>query len=119
MASLLDRVRNEVGRTIGLASPAQLDVEQGFFDLGMDSLMAVELKKRLEAAAGRSLATSLTFDYPSVRALAGYLAREVFAIEEARPAEPQSSPEDSASLLERIEQLSDDEVERLLYQQEG
>jgi myxalamid-type polyketide synthase MxaE and MxaD len=115
-AWLLDRVRTEVGRTIGLASPAGLDPEQGFFDLGMDSLMAVELKKRLESATGRSLATSLTFDYPTVAALTGYLATEVFAFGEPRTAEPRpAEPEDSATLLDRIEQLSDEDVERLLY----
>ena len=116
-AWLLDRVRAEVGRTIGLAAPAALDPEQGFFDLGMDSLMAVELKKRLESATGRTLATSLTFDYPTVTALAGYLATEVFATSEPRaPEERPAHAEDSATLLDRIGQLSDEDVERLLYQ---
>jgi hypothetical protein len=42
--------------------------------MGMDSLMSVELKGRLEKASGRTLTSTLTFNYPTVRALASYLS---------------------------------------------
>ena len=42
----------------------------GLFDLGMDSLMSVELKRRLERGAGQPLPSTLTFNYPNVGALA-------------------------------------------------
>ena len=45
----------------------------GLFDLGMDSLMAVELKRRLERGVGQPLPSTLTFNYPNVGALAGFL----------------------------------------------
>ena len=45
------------------------------FDLGMDSLMAVELKRSLEAGTGLQLPSTLTFNYPTIRAMAGYLCR--------------------------------------------
>ncbi|HYJ96498.1 MAG TPA: phosphopantetheine-binding protein, partial [Burkholderiaceae bacterium] len=45
----------------------------GLFDLGMDSLMAVELKRRLERGIGKPLPSTLTFNYPNVGALAAFL----------------------------------------------
>jgi acyl transferase domain-containing protein/SAM-dependent methyltransferase/acyl carrier protein len=119
-AWLLERVRSEVARIIGLPSPERLDLDQGFFDLGMDSLMAVELKRKFEVATNATLATSLAFDYPTVRALARYLATEVFALESARPvvATP-GADKDPASLLDMIERLSDDEVASLLDERDS
>jgi len=39
----------------------------------MDSLMSVELKSRLEAFVGQPLPSTLTFNYPSIAALADYI----------------------------------------------
>ena len=75
----------------------------GFFDLGMDSLMAVELRNRLNRAfSGEYTApNTLVFDYPNVADLARHLAGELGDAgeadaapapaarpEPARPAEP-------------------------------
>jgi acyl transferase domain-containing protein/acyl-CoA synthetase (AMP-forming)/AMP-acid ligase II/thioesterase domain-containing protein/acyl carrier protein len=54
---------------------AILDPEQGFFELGMDSLMAVELYERIKRELGvdLSLRPMLVFDYPSIAKLSHYL----------------------------------------------
>ncbi len=51
----------------------------GFFDLGMDSLMAVELRNRLNRAfAGEYVASNtVVFDYPDIAALARHLTEEL------------------------------------------
>ncbi|MEW6236330.1 MAG: type I polyketide synthase [Candidatus Omnitrophota bacterium] len=54
------------------------DPLRGFFDLGMDSLMAVELKNRLAAQLNLSLSSTLIFDQPNIRSLAEFLAHEHF-----------------------------------------
>ena len=41
--------------------------------MGMDSLMSVELRRRLEVGTGLKLPTTVTFNYPNVNALAGFL----------------------------------------------
>ena len=51
----------------------------GFFDLGMDSLMAVELRNRINRAfAGQFTASNtVVFDYPDIASLARHLAEEL------------------------------------------
>ncbi|MCB0183747.1 MAG: KR domain-containing protein, partial [Caldilineaceae bacterium] len=53
------------------------DQRTGFADMGMDSLMALELKRRLERQVKATLPATLAFEYPTVDALADYLLSEV------------------------------------------
>ena len=67
----------------------------GFFDLGMDSLMAVELRNRLNRAFAGAYTASNTvvFDYPDIAALAGHLAGELADVVGADAAStPQPDP---------------------------
>ena len=66
----------------------------GFFDLGMDSLMAVELRNRLNRALSGTYTApnTLVFDYPDIAALASHLAGELVQDGEARAPEPQPEP---------------------------
>ena len=50
---------------------------QGFFEMGMDSLMAIELKKQLDAGLGYALPVTLAFKHPSIEAITSYLLNEV------------------------------------------
>ena len=72
---MVDFVREEVRSVLRLASPPPAEV--GFFDLGMDSLMAVELRNRVNRAlSGEYTApNTLVFDYPN----AGKLGRHLLA----------------------------------------
>ncbi|MGE3806112.1 MAG: SDR family NAD(P)-dependent oxidoreductase, partial [Gemmataceae bacterium] len=72
---LVDFVQGQVARVLGL-QPGQLpDRGTGFFELGMDSLMAVELRNRLQAdLGGRALSSTVVFDHPTVDDLAHHLS---------------------------------------------
>ena len=67
-----------VGETLQsvLSLSALPDPQIGIFDLGMDSLMAVELRTRLNRLLGgkASVPNTLAFDYPEVDKLTDYLA---------------------------------------------
>ena len=54
-----------------------IDPNTGFFDLGMDSMMSIELLERLEKALGAKLPSSLTLDYPNVAGLSSWLERRI------------------------------------------
>ncbi|MBI1357399.1 MAG: SDR family NAD(P)-dependent oxidoreductase [Acidobacteria bacterium] len=72
-------LRGEVAAVLGLDPAQPIDVRQGFLDLGLDSLMAVELRNRLLSALQLpELPATVVFDHPNIAGLAGYLAAELF-----------------------------------------
>ena len=52
----------------------EIDVQQPFAELGMDSIAAVELSGDLERWLGRRVAPTIVWDYPSIARLAAHLA---------------------------------------------
>jgi acyl carrier protein len=69
----IDFLREQVARALGIQSALAVDIDQGLFEMGMDSLMSLELKSRIEEAVGTDLPSTLTFNYPSISALADFL----------------------------------------------
>ncbi|KYF90348.1 hypothetical protein BE18_47510 [Sorangium cellulosum] len=67
----------ETAAVLGHADASALDPHKGFFDLGLDSLVAVELVRRLHARTGVKLPATLAFDHPTPDALARHLDAEL------------------------------------------
>ena len=61
---------------------AEIRVDAGFFDLGMDSLMAVELRRRIEQAVGKEVPATLAMDYPRLADVVDYLLGDVLGLSE-------------------------------------
>ncbi|KWB39655.1 non-ribosomal peptide synthetase [Burkholderia ubonensis] len=72
---LADAIDRAVAQVLGFGS-ATPDRDRGFFEMGMDSLMAVDLRAHLEKALGAPLSVALLFDHPTVNALADFLAEQ-------------------------------------------
>ena len=104
---LVSFLQQEVQAVLRLPSAPAPTV--GFFDLGMDSLMAVELRNRLNRAFSEEYTASNTvvFDYPDITTLAGHLAEEVGDVGSA-PA-PQAQPEPEPE-RQPVEQREDDGI---------
>lgn len=118
---LISFLQNETATVLGLGAADLPDPHLGFFDMGMDSLLAVELKTRLERSLGLSLSSTLAFNYPNIASLAAYLGKEVLCLNtsDATSSESASRFVSSKRLLQiaaQIEPLSDEEVEALLHE---
>ncbi|MBV1920900.1 MAG: ketoreductase and phosphopantetheine attachment site domain-containing protein [Pseudomonadales bacterium] len=84
--NLLERyLMDQIASIMGETSSDWIEPKQRLFDLGLDSLMAVELKNKLQTALDIKLQTSLLFDYPTVESLVDYLAREQLDLSEPVP----------------------------------
>jgi NAD(P)-dependent dehydrogenase (short-subunit alcohol dehydrogenase family)/acyl carrier protein len=112
---LLSHVRNQAARVLGIDSP--LDVRQPLNEVGLDSLMAIELRNALGIAAGRTLPATLLFDYPTVESLTDYLAREVFSSEFSKPSPPSArNADEPVGVSAKLDDLSGEEMAALLAQ---
>ena len=89
-------------------------LQAGLPDIGMDSLMAVELRNRLEASLKCALPATLAFEYPTIEALADHLLADVLLIES--PSMPARSgwSHEKARIEAQLDQLSQDELEAQL-----
>ncbi|QCX80460.1 Erythronolide synthase, modules 3 and 4 [Streptomyces sp. YIM 121038] len=70
---LLDLVRSQVAAVLGHGTTYHIDADQGLFEIGFDSLTAIELRNRLRTLTERKLAPGLVFDHPTPGRLAAHL----------------------------------------------
>lgn len=104
----------EVGKILGLDPSCRLDPNRGFFQMGMDSLMAVMLKNRLQTDLAHPFSSAgFIFNYPTVSSLAGYLAKEVLALPKFQ-ADLKKDNDDMSTVSKDLENLSEDELAALL-----
>ncbi|MFG3510443.1 SDR family NAD(P)-dependent oxidoreductase [Streptomyces sp. NPDC047821] len=73
LAALVTLVRQEAAVVLGSTRPESVGEQEVFQKLGMDSMTAVELRRRLASATGLQLPPTLAFDYPTPLAVAGLL----------------------------------------------
>ena len=78
----LRAITEDVQRAVSSMLGAEVTPEQPLMEAGLDSLAAVELRNELGSLFGVSMPATVTFDYPTVTALAGFIASKT------RPAAP-------------------------------
>jgi acyl transferase domain-containing protein/NAD(P)-dependent dehydrogenase (short-subunit alcohol dehydrogenase family)/acyl carrier protein len=110
---VMTQVRGYAVKVLGTDQSKLIEPQQPLNELGLDSLMAVELRNALGAAVGRALPATLLFKYPSLQALTDYLAYDVLAIAANETKAEAAVDQDAAA----IAPLSDDEVSRLLAEE--
>jgi acyl carrier protein len=120
LEAVLETVRGEVARVLSLGDAGAVEAERPLKELGVDSLIAVELRNALGRRAGATLPATLAFDYPTPTAMAKYVLEKVLLLAEpqaalapaimARPAEERPL----RKRISQIDQLSPAELEREL-----
>jgi acyl carrier protein len=109
---LQEQIARVLRRGVGSIEP-----RTPFSALGMDSLMSLELRNRLEPDLGLKLPATLTWRCPTLESLVPHLLEQLELAGPASPvlaSPPPSSSGDAGALVERVAGLSDEEVERLL-----
>jgi acyl carrier protein len=96
---LNQHVREQVAQTLGNTRVEEIDIDQPLMDLGVDSLLAVELRNRLQKslAIEKTLPVTLIFDFPTIQDLSEYLGSELLHLwEKTQPvAELQKASEEN------------------------
>ena len=106
-------VREALGAVLRLPAK-QLDGRRAFGSSGLDSLMALELRNRLETAFERSLPATLAWNYPTIEQLTQHL-EQLFSRESAEAATDAAPPvatEPTDALLDfyQVASLSDEDA---------
>ncbi|MFD4242837.1 type I polyketide synthase [Streptomyces sp. NPDC058525] len=97
-ASVTRLVLEEAAVVLGLPGPGGLRSKAVLKDLGLDSLMAMELRRRLANAAEVPLPASLAFDHPTPADIAELLMRRmgIARAESGTEPEPEAAPDPAA-----------------------
>ncbi|MCG8312769.1 MAG: SDR family NAD(P)-dependent oxidoreductase [Pseudomonadales bacterium] len=101
-------LQEELASVLALGSGQLPQPDLGFFDMGLDSLMIVELRNRLTKQCGVTLSSSSIFEYPNIRALADHLIRLLVA-EKASESVPETDLGTISEAVSKIEPHKDTE----------
>ena len=110
-AGLMTHVQNVVMKIMQLEAEDTPNPTIGFFDMGFDSLMAVEFKSQLSKDFATSLPTSLAFDYPNINAVCQYLSEQIL---QWTTTELTTQNQDNKALVSEVEQLAESELEAMI-----
>ncbi|MEL6555919.1 MAG: SDR family NAD(P)-dependent oxidoreductase, partial [Cyanobacteria bacterium J06621_11] len=114
LSFLTKALQSEVAQVLSFSEIKRVDLSVSFFDMGMDSLMSVELKNRLDTHLGYPIASTVIFEYPNIQSLADYLveayadnpSQEISVQEKDRPPDIQS-PKNSADIEQELAALEE------------
>ncbi|MCC7368643.1 MAG: type I polyketide synthase [Chloroflexi bacterium] len=113
-------VREHVGRVMNFDPSLIVDPTRPLSELGLDSLMAVELRNSLAAGLGLALSPTLLFECPTIDALVGHLLTDHLDGAAELPKTPSSADASARTkAVHELAQLSDQEAEQVLLAELG
>jgi myxalamid-type polyketide synthase MxaE and MxaD len=117
-ALLEDYIYAEVARALELPPGQYIERQRGVFELGMDSLMALEMTKRIELNLDLALPTTIIFEHPTIQSLSGHLLErlQLRQQDEAAESTPAKTVSAASTHIDHIEHMSEDEALALLLE---
>jgi myxalamid-type polyketide synthase MxaD len=115
---IIEAVLRRIVARILTMPESQIDAAQPLGELGLDSLMGVELRNRLEAELRLRLSATLAWNYPTVTDLGAHLLAKLgyplVATEAVHDIQPHHAPTSFEQLLSDADALADDDALREL-----
>jgi acyl transferase domain-containing protein len=111
-ALLFEHVLTIALRVLGFPADRRIDPQQPLSELGLDSLTSVEFRNILAGDVQQNLSSTLLFNYPTLDDVTAYVGGLLFG-------QPRAAATDPIDLLGRVEQLSDEELDRMLAEKSG
>ena len=108
-------LREEALKVLGLDHAAAIDVSEPLHDLGLDSLMAVELRNAIASALDRALPATLLFKHPTLQALEDFVMSSLET--NAPPPDSASAAKPDQSSIAEVSDLTDEETRDLIAQE--
>ena len=109
--SALTSIQDIVMSIIGAKDRNAVRFNKGLFEMGMDSLMTVELKNRLQDQFELALPPTIGFEYPTIEALAAYLLEQCFSGPTNKTQKPPADEQGRCSILQMDEQTLEEFIE--------
>ncbi|MDN3279523.1 SDR family NAD(P)-dependent oxidoreductase, partial [Frankia sp. RB7] len=95
--ALVELAQEEIAAVLALPGASSVPADAPLKDLGLDSLMAAEIRTRLSKRVGTKLPTTLAFDYPTARAMSRLLLEKLELARAPVRQEPRRAATASAS----------------------
>ena len=119
---LLAEIREQVAKGLGLDPAQSVDTQRPLSELGLDSLLAVELRNLIATRLGleRGLPATTLFDYPTIELLTDHLLADVFRLStDGQPVASANGHGAAAPLPAEssLDDMSDEDAELLLIQE--
>jgi acyl transferase domain-containing protein/ubiquinone/menaquinone biosynthesis C-methylase UbiE/acyl carrier protein len=109
---LIDFVQSQISKVLYLKEGQSIDIHDGFFDIGMDSLTAAELKNIMQMKLGCTVPSTVLFRYPTIDKLVDYIY-ELFHLNKDATVKKDET-DTSENILDDVQGLSDDDLEALI-----
>ena len=120
LALLKVHLQSQVVQLLGLGASQLPAMDLGFTEMGMDSLMTVELHNRLQTQLGTPLPVTAALEYPTIDKLSQYICEEImeWRSEARHYPQPQTPDQDlnTDNGVTNLQALSDEEVEAKLME---
>jgi acyl carrier protein len=120
-ALIFHHIKQQVFKIMGFDSSLTIDPERALTDIGMDSLMAVELKNRIDSEFKTSVPLTFFLEEATIAKLSNRIYQQFNIVQPHDEISERHNNKHgdidagkAQALLENLDQLSDDQVDSLL-----